>query len=183
LLTLLAVLAMQAAAPPSPPSLPPMVQTRSLHADAVAKAHRVGTALADAYDGEVERWAQNADRLREQLVAFSPDDWSESVLAKAQRMIENIEAIAEHRAVLLARLRKQSARDVKAMFEVDAAAGAVAREVADRLVRADERAIETYLSIADFLRAHRADMTKDRGPSRSFDDPSAMAEFLRASLG
>lgn len=183
MLTLLSALALQGGAPPTPPQLPPITHERSVHADALIKISRQATAIVEAYERDVERWMERESQLRAHLEALAARDWTDAVGEKADGVIEDIETIARHRAVIVARLRKKAARDVKTLFKVDAAAAALLRQMAERLARADERAIEVYLEAADFLRALRADMAADRGDARTFDDPAEMAAFLRQSLG
>lgn len=169
--------------PAMPPARPDIVIERPIAASPLEVVQRIANQKVSQYEREVAGWIADLQRRRDYIGAVAPTrDSTEDELSITGRVIEDIETEAELRALDLKRLIKRMARDTKRYFDVNAGVGASFRSVGNRLILAEELAIEALLEHALYLRAFRAARSPGARGGPVFDDPHALDAYLRAEL-
>lgn len=164
-----------------PPSPPQAVEERLWLSHEAQKAQRLTRRLADSYDALADQWIARIEQNKAIGETISKPLSTEAGREFGEK-IEELEEIAEHRAILRNRLRKHSQRQIKRQFARDPSLGAVSRTFAARLLATDDRVIESLLDFALYARALRAELSPASREGPNFNSPADLEAYLDREL-
>lgn len=158
-----------------------MVEERVWKSPKAAEFERFAKRHADGFDQYAEEWFGRVEKAKTRLNLLNiPYPMSPELLEVLSEVIGDREADAEARMIVVSRLKKRIARDVKRMFSVDPSVAAIMRAVGARLARTDERIVEGLLGLALYLRALRAEGDPESHGGLTFDDAAGLTRYLES---
>lgn len=122
------------------------------------------------FEHDIATWAEELAQVRAQLVHGAVAERAIVSTIDLSDVIAEIESVAEQKALEYSRCRNRIRMFLKELFFLDASVAANARGCFRRIDKADKSGIQSLLDHAVFLRALRAERTRESTSNSTVDD-------------
>lgn len=167
---------------PAPPALPHGVEESIWRSDAATRVARYGRRILVGYEAAATTWIDSLRRLKTASAALGRAALSPAECNEISNLIDDIETMAELRAIERTKTSRQDEIDLTSMVAGDPAIGAAARDINRGLLETDDRVIEALLDYALFLRAFRAERHRAARGGPVFGPGDDLRDYLEREL-